>query len=171
MIDLMGNVTFTPHEINNRVVAIIRQRYSLEEEQKIARIAVGALQKTYTPTIAEKKLIADYQVYVEAARATGSQMSADNALLINTLAYEQAVARLAKSAKQATDKDADGNLLYPKVDELDPITGKPTGKKLTNPAIIQDKVEREAAQTIISSVSKATKILADERALNSQEKI
>jgi len=162
MIDLMSDDVFTSHEIDARVVSIIRQKYTLEDEQKIARIAVGALQKTYTPSASEVALIAAYQVDVEAARAIGAQAAKDNALLADTIAYEGAEARLAEPIKKATDKDADGNLLYPDVEEMD-ANGKPTGKMLPNPALAEDKAERAAAAKIKKGTSAAAKALAADR--------
>lgn len=162
MIDLMGNDVFTSHEIDARVVSIIRQKYTLEDEQKIARIAVGALQKTYTPSASEMTLIAAYQVYVEAARAIGAQAAKDNALLADTIAYEGAELRLAEPIKKATDKDADGNLIYPDVEELDQ-NGKPTGKMLPNPALAEDKAERAAATNVKKGASAAVKTLVADR--------
>jgi len=155
MIDLMSNITFTPDEINARVVSIIRQQYSLETEQKITRIAVGALQNTYTPTVPEKQLIADYQVYVEASRATGVLAAKDNDLLIATIEHEAAVDRLAQPTLLVKD--------YPKVDAIDPLTGKPTGTKIDAPEIIADKAERKAAQATVKIVSAATKALVEKR--------
>jgi len=162
MINLMNNDVFTSHEIDARVVSIIRQKYTLEDEQKIARIAVGALQKTYTPSANEMALIAAYQVDVEAARAIGAQAAKDNALLADTIAYESAGARLAKPIKKTTDKDADGNLLYPDVEEMD-ANGNPTGNMLPNPALAEDKAERAAATKIKKGTSAAAKALAAKR--------
>jgi len=57
--------------INTRVRDKIRATYDLADELKLARIAIGALQKTYTPTPEEVQDITDYQVAVEAARDWG----------------------------------------------------------------------------------------------------
>ena len=63
----------SPHVqlINDRVCEKIREQYSLDDELKLARISIGELQKTYTPSAAELQSVADYQIAVEAARAWG----------------------------------------------------------------------------------------------------
>ena len=63
----------SPHVklINDRVCEKIREQYSLDDELKLARVSIGALQKTYTPSATESQAVADYQVAVEAARAWG----------------------------------------------------------------------------------------------------
>jgi hypothetical protein len=63
----------SPHVklINDRVSDRIRERYSLNDELKLARISIGDLRKSYAATPAELQAVADYQVTVEAARAWG----------------------------------------------------------------------------------------------------
>jgi len=63
----------SPHVklINDRVCEKIRAQYSLDDELKLARVSIGALQKTYTPSAAELQAVTDYQVAVESARAWG----------------------------------------------------------------------------------------------------
>jgi len=63
----------SPHVklINDRVCEKIREQYSLDDELKLARVSIGSLQKTYTPSAAESQAVADYQVAVEVARAWG----------------------------------------------------------------------------------------------------
>jgi len=65
--------SLSPHVklINDRVCAKIRDQYSLDDELKLARVSIGSLQKTYTPSTAESQAVTDYQVAVEAARAWG----------------------------------------------------------------------------------------------------
>lgn len=59
--------------IAERVIGRIREKYSTDDELYIARIAVGALQGTYTMLPGEAGLIAQYQADVEAAREWGRQ--------------------------------------------------------------------------------------------------
>jgi len=169
-IDLYGNLTLRDEQINKRVVSIIRQRFSQEHETKLTRMSIGALMTPplYTLTPADQADIDAYHKHVLSAIAIGKQAKQDNALLIDTLRHEEAVARLALPAKKATDKDADGKLLYPKVDELDPNTGKPTGKKLVNPAITEDKAERATAQTTVKAVTAPVKALVAKRLKKAQ---
>jgi len=65
--------SLSPHVklINDRVCEKIRTQYSLDDELKLARISIGSLQKTYTPSAAELQAVTDYQVAVESARAWG----------------------------------------------------------------------------------------------------
>jgi len=65
--------SLSPHVklINDRVCEKIRAQYSLDDELKLARVSIGALQKTYTPSAAESQAVADYQIAVESARAWG----------------------------------------------------------------------------------------------------
>ena len=63
----------SPHTqlIAERVVGLIRATYPLDEELYFARIAVGALQGTYTLLPGEAEALAQYQADVEAAREWG----------------------------------------------------------------------------------------------------
>ena len=60
----------SPHcrRIDEQLQTKIREKYRLEDELYFARIAVGALQNTYTPTAEEATLLAQYQADVEAIR-------------------------------------------------------------------------------------------------------
>lgn len=63
----------SPHAqlIAQRVVELIRAKYPLDEELYFARIAVGALQNSYTLLPGEVEALAQYQTDVEAAREWG----------------------------------------------------------------------------------------------------
>lgn len=63
----------SPHValIRKRVQAKIREQFSLDDELKLARLSIGALQKTYTPSAAELESIAFYQTAIEAIVAWG----------------------------------------------------------------------------------------------------
>lgn len=63
----------SPHAqlIAQRVVELIRAKYPLDEELYFARIAVGALQNSYTLLPGEAEALAQYQTDVEAAREWG----------------------------------------------------------------------------------------------------
>ncbi|HWO99180.1 MAG TPA: hypothetical protein VNL74_00930 [Methylococcus sp.] len=69
----------SPHcqRIAERVVERIREKYDLNHELYLARIAVGALQGTYVLRPGEAEWIAQYQVDVEAAREWGRQQRAE----------------------------------------------------------------------------------------------
>jgi hypothetical protein len=59
--------------IASRVVEQIRARYTLDDELYLARISVGALRGTYSPSADELARIDTYQIDVEAAREWGRQ--------------------------------------------------------------------------------------------------
>jgi len=63
----------SPHVklINDRVCEKIRSQYTLDDELKMARISIGELKKTYTPSASELQAVTDYQVAVEFARSWG----------------------------------------------------------------------------------------------------
>jgi hypothetical protein len=59
--------------IAQRVIDRIRAKYPLDEELYFARIAVGALQGSYTLQPGEADALLQYQIDVEAAREWGRQ--------------------------------------------------------------------------------------------------
>ena len=63
----------SPHAllISARIIDRIRAEYPLDEELFLARIAVGALQGSYTLQAGEAEELAAYQVCAEAAREWG----------------------------------------------------------------------------------------------------
>ena len=63
----------SPHAllISSRIIDRIRAEYPLDEELFLARIAVGALQGSYTLQAGEAEELAAYQVCAEAAREWG----------------------------------------------------------------------------------------------------
>ena len=69
----------SPHAqlIAQRVVDLIRAQYPMDEELYFARIAVGALQGSYTMLEGEADALAQYQADVEAAREWGRQARAE----------------------------------------------------------------------------------------------
>jgi len=142
MIDTMSNTTYPSDVLKARAMA---------------RLADPSGHALANPT-----QVAGIGKVLAAAEAEYSQEVKDNALLVATLEHEAAVARLAEPVKKATDKDADGNLLYPQVDELD-AAGKVIGK-LPNPAIIADQAERKAAQATVKAVTAPAKALVAKRA-------
>lgn len=63
--------------IAERVIEQIRTKYTVDDELYIARIAVGALQGSYTLQPGEAELIATYQADIEASREWGRQQRAE----------------------------------------------------------------------------------------------
>jgi hypothetical protein len=71
--------TASPHTqlVASRVIEKIRTKYPLDEELYFARIAVGALQGSYTLLPGEAEALQQYQIDVEAAREWGRQERAN----------------------------------------------------------------------------------------------
>ncbi len=140
MIDLMGNTVWTEAQISRRVVELIRQKYSENDELYLARISLGKLMGTYTPTAEEEAEIEPYQTHVENCRAIAIQAREDNELLRRTIEYEQAVKKLAEPVPDVPatvpGTDADGN------ETLVP-----------NPVLVIDTEERTAAQAVVDAVT------------------
>ena len=69
----------SPHTqlIAQRVVDLIRAQYPMDEELYFARIAVGAMQGSYTLLDGEAEALTQYQADVEAAREWGRQERAE----------------------------------------------------------------------------------------------
>jgi len=65
--------TASPHValINERVHDRIRTQYTLDDELKLARISIGALQNIYTPSTSDLQAASEYQIAVESARIWG----------------------------------------------------------------------------------------------------
>ena len=155
-IDLHSSNIFTQHEIDSRVVDIIRQQFSADDEFKLNRILQGAALNRYTISPEEQAEVDAFETCVLAAVEEGRQATADNALLQATLEYEQAEARLANPALDPLAVDEAGELLYPDVDDG-------TGTTLDNPALTGDVTEREAAQAIVDAASAEVLALVAER--------
>ena len=86
----------TEQQIDKYVVRLIRQRYSIDTEQKLSRILHGAALQTYVPSLEEMQEVQEYQVYVEQCREIGKQMIVEHDLIRRTEQYNQALARLNK---------------------------------------------------------------------------
>ncbi|MET3998823.1 hypothetical protein [Marinobacterium sp. MBR-109] len=112
-------------QIDKRVVAMIRQRYSLNDEQLLSRILHGAALGTYQMSDQEQAEVQAYQDHAEACRAVGRLAKANNQLLIGVLAYEQAQRDVARLTLLINGRD-----YVPAVPEVpeerDPETGQVT---------------------------------------------
>ena len=109
-INLMGNVVFTDKQILNRTEAMIRNVFSKEAEtihnRKIQEIHLGQAQMT--PELGAE--IALFAKVTKEAQEAGEQAKADNELLKQTLAYEDAERTLALSWEfETTTQDEEGN--------------------------------------------------------------
>ena len=94
MIDLMKDDLMTDQQIDKRVVELIRQKYSLNAEQKLSRIAHRqelGMQPLSTDELVEIEV---YEVYVNQCRDEGKTAKIKRDLLSATIEYEKAVKRL-----------------------------------------------------------------------------
>jgi len=119
--------------------------------------AVFALRKEYTLTPEANAQLSGVAALMASEEAKWKKEIADNTALTLAIEHEQAKARIAKAVLDPKAVDADGNLMYPKVDDG-------TGKMVMNPALITDSSERKAAQVVINAATKATLALVKKRA-------
>jgi len=162
MIDLMGNTTYTTEELKARAMArLSEQGLGLAERlANLERIAYSVLDPTGHP-ITDAAQVAGIGAALTAVEDSYKAEFVANGKLLTVIGYEKAQARVAVPALKATDKDADGNLLYPLVDNSNPGG---TTVLSTNPAIIADQADRTAAHVVVTRASVATKALAIKRA-------
>jgi len=147
---MMDNKVFTADEINNRVVSMIRQKFSENDEFKLNRIIQGEALAKYTPTLSEQAQIDAFSTLVLSARQAGVDAAADSLLLQSVLDYEVAQVRLAKAPLDP--------LAYPDV-------GGINGGKVANPALAIDADERAVAQAVVDGASVAVTDLVTARAV------
>ena len=156
MIDLLGDTIWTDAQINRRVVDLIRQKYSENDELKLARIAIGQQRGVYTPTEAEEIEITTYQTHVLACRELGRRARAENDLLRQAIEYERAKRRLLQAPLDPA--------IYPDVPKFDG-KGDQVGTT-THPELIRDAKERARARKVIDTMTdKAVLALIEKRAV------
>ena len=177
-IDLLGKVTFTETQLEKRYDAHIQSKFPLHIERAMNRRAMGKLKGKYTPT--DKELFQEkaYEQLCKDIRLDFDQATNDNALLIETLDYEQAVIRLSwfilsegrKAVKEIlevinpetgeiTQEYVPGILgIDPRPIQIEMVThnedGNPTETIwIDNPKVVRDIIERNNAQNIIDNVT------------------
>lgn len=137
-VNLMGNDVWSPADIDARVAALIRSRYSADDELKAARLARKA-----EPDADDLAYVQAVDTWIAACVAEGRQARDDVALLVQVLRMEDANRRLDRPAVEP-ERDEDGNI--------------------TNAdALAEDAVERAEAQAIIDGASPEAKALFDLR--------
>jgi len=125
-INLMANDIWPDADITRRTEAMVRTEFSLEAETILNRKVAGISLGQYTPTDADLDEMARFKVVVDDAQAAGVAARADMALLLDTMAYETAMKRLAQPLppEDATDEEK-----------------------------AQDAAERAAAQSVVDAAS------------------
>jgi len=156
MIDLLSNETFTTDQLKARAMARLAES-GLGLAERLANVerVVYSLLDPSGHALSDPVQVAGIGAALAVAEGDYVQEANDNALLIATLKHEAAVDRLARPALLVAD--------YPKVDYIDPLTGKPTGTKIDAPEIVADKAERKAAQATVKIVSAPVKALVAKR--------
>lgn len=127
-VDMMSNDVWSSADIDNKVQALIRSRFSAEDELKAARLA-----RPVNPTAEEQTFVAAVDTWIADCVQQGRQARADMALLLEVFDVEAAERRLALPVVEPA-LDEDGNV--------------------TNQAEIdQDTAERTAAQAEVDAAS------------------
>ena len=165
-------------QIDKHVVRLIRNKYSIDTEQKLSRILHGMALGTYTPLPGEMEQVAEYQIYVEGCRETGKQMAIDSEIERRELEYSQAVNRLKKYKLEdgrpeqviepvldEFDNVIEEGYTIPGIDPIEPLMmtrtlyddeGNETGtEEYLNPVIERDRSERLASEQIVEDYENA----------------
>lgn len=127
-VDLMGNDVWSPADIDARVSALIRSRFSADDELKAARLARKAEQAPE-----DSAFIAEVDAWIAVCVEKGRQARADMALLSEVFPMEAAKRRL------------DQPVVAPETDG--------SGEVLNADAVAQDAAERAEAQAVIDAAS------------------
>ena len=169
-VNLMANDVWSLVDIDHKVQALIRSKYSTNDELKAARF-----DRKGPPSTPETAFVTGVDTWITSCISQGTQAKLDNALLAATLLFEAAQQRLYQRLL-----DVDVTEDQPVLDE----TGNPTFDELGNPivepviitpAIIEfvldeegvpteavnpewalvlaDRVERDAAQAVVDAVT------------------
>lgn len=136
IINKLDNKTYDPSEITYIAQLEIRSHLSQAQEDNLQRKITGSLLGIYTLSTEEQQEVNDYAATLLAVQAEAAQAVIDNQLVIDAIAYENAVTRLQQTVE---------NVVYNGMNQ--------TTETVTNPLIEQDEAERAAAQTIIDNAS------------------
>lgn len=105
-VNLMANDIWSDADITRRTEAMVRSEFSLEAETILNRKVVAMSVGEYSPTPADLAEMDRFRTVVEAAQAEGVAARADMALLLDTMAYEAAMRRLAQPVIEDDEQDA-----------------------------------------------------------------
>lgn len=137
-IDLMANDVWSRSDIDNKVQALIRSKYSQQDELKASRLA-----RTTNATLADMAFVAEVDAWIAACVEQGRDAHTDMELLAEVLAL----------------LDANARLLQPEVtpvydDKLD----------IVNQAeLAEDTLQRQQAQETLDTASAEAKALFEIR--------
>lgn len=102
IVDLMSSEIWSPADIEARVTALIRSRYSADDELKAARLA-----RALTPSAHDLAFIAAVDDWISSCLEAGRQATQDMALLQQVLDIEAAQKRLVADESVVAGEDAD----------------------------------------------------------------
>ena len=137
-IDKMASDVWSSADIDNKVHALIRSRYSADDELKASRLA-----RKPDPSESDSAFVAGVDAWIAECVQQGNDARADMALLNEVFPMEAAARRLAMP------------LVEPEINEEGEVTNQD--------AIDTDLAERADAQAIIDSASPEAKALYDLR--------
>lgn len=133
-IDMMANDVWSATDIDNKVQAMIRSRYSENDELKAARIARSG---------DDPDFVAAVDAWIAECVQQGRDARADMALLLQVFPMEDAARRLARPAVE------------PELDEQGAVTNQD--------AVDADQAERAAAQAVLDGASPEAQALYEQR--------
>ena len=140
-IDLMASDVWSSADIDNKVQALIRSRYSAQDELKASRLA-----RTPNPSETDAAFVVSVDSWISECVAEGRAARADMTLLAQVLELEVQKRRL------------DMPLVEPVLDE------EAEEETITNQdALDADAAERDAAQALLDAASPEAKELFDLR--------
>lgn len=137
-IDMMASDVWSSADIDNKVQALIRSRYSAQDELKASRLA-----RTPNPTEADAAFVVCVDSWIAECVTEGRAARVDMALLAQVLNMEVAKRRL-------------------DMPELEPVLDE-EGAVLNQDALDADTAERAAAQAELDAASPEAKELFDLR--------
>lgn len=170
IIDKLGSKTYTEHELRYLAQDEIARLYSPSSEANLQRKISGLALGMYQPTpeeLAEIEAYKDHLIFVQTETA---QAVIDNQLLIDTIAYENALVRLQQyelsvgRPEQTIYPDPNDDTIFYMIGAIDPLPatveqwayneqGEALWVEVSNPLIIEDEAERSAAQGIIDNAT------------------
>lgn len=137
-IDLMANEVWSNSDIDNKVQALIRSRYSQQDELKASRLA-----RTTNATEADTAFVADVDAWIAECVQQGRDARADMKLLLEVFAM----------------LDANARLLQPLVQ---PVYG-PELEVVNQTEIAENTTQRQQAQEILDIASTEAQALFEIR--------
>ncbi len=185
-VNMMSNDVWSSADVDNKVQALIRSRFSENDELKAARLARGA-----SPSVEDQAFVAAVDGWIAECVAEGRQARQDSALLEQALQVEAAQRRLAQyrlaDGKPAVTEerevlgedglpvlDEDGNVVTETVElepAIPPITefildeeGNPTEEPNQEwQRAVEDDAQRAEAQAVVDAASAEALALVEQR--------